>query len=300
MGISKYPSSVTMPNSSAGCSTVLDFLIKRFPRIKPDIWLQRIHDGKVQWEDKTSISEYSPYSPHKRILYYREAEQEPDIPFSETILYQDEQLLVVDKPHFMPVIPNGNYVRQSLIYRLRSNTGIDTLTPIHRIDRYTAGVVMFSINPETRGKYQMLFANGLVTKTYHAIATIPPNSDLATQQLPRQWLVENRIVSGDPWFRMTVTDGEINARTRIECIEVNNAKGLFHLYPLTGKTHQLRLHMSGLGMPLLNERYYPELHPESEDDFKQPLQLLAKRLEFIDPITAEPRDFCTCLNLTWQ
>ena len=299
MGISNYPSSVTLPKDNAGCSTVLEFLIKRFPRIKPEIWMQRIGDGKVQWEDKTSISEHSPYSPHKRVLYYREVEQEPDIPFSETILYQDDGLLVVDKPHFMPVIPNGNYVRQSLLYRLRSKTGIDTLTPIHRIDRCTAGIVMFSINPDTRGLYQMLFANGQVSKTYHAIANIPTNSDITTQQLPRQWLVENRIVSGDPWFRMSVTDGEINARTRIKCVAVKGVKGLFHLYPLTGKTHQLRLHMSGLNMPLLNERYYPELQPESADDCRKPLQLLAKRLEFIDPIAAETRCFNSLLSLDW-
>ncbi len=299
MGISNYPSSVTLPKNSAGCSTVLEFLMIRFPRITPDIWLQRIRDGKVQWEDKTAISEYSHYSPHKRVLYYREVEQEPDIPFPETIVYRDDKLLVVDKPHFMPVIPNGNYVRQSLLYRLRNKTGIDTLTPIHRIDRCTAGIVMFSINPDTRASYQMLFAKGQVTKTYHAIANIPTNSDLLTQQLPRQWLVENRIVRGDPWFRMSVSDGDINARTRIECIAVKNAKGLFHLYPLTGKTHQLRLHMSGLDMPLVNERYYPELKSEAADDFEQPLQLLAKRLEFIDPITDETRCFSSLMNLAW-
>ncbi len=299
MGMSNYPSSVTLPKNSTGCSTVLEFLIKKFSGIEPDIWLQRINDGKVQWEDKTPVSEHSPYSPHKRVLYYREVEHEPAIPFSETILYQDDKILVADKPHFMPVIPNGNYVRQSLLYRLRSNTGIDTLTPIHRIDRCTAGVVMFSINPDTRGLYQMLFANGQITKTYHAIANVATNLDLVTQQLPRQWLVENRIVRGDPWFRMTVGDGKINARTRIKCIAVKNTMGLFHLYPLTGKTHQLRLHMSGLDMPLLNERYYPGLQPESEDDFKQPLQLLAKRLEFVDPITAEARCFNSHMNLAW-
>jgi tRNA pseudouridine32 synthase / 23S rRNA pseudouridine746 synthase len=298
MGISNYPSAVTMPKDSAGCSSVLDFLIKKFPRIKPDIWLQRIRDGKVQWDDKTSVSEHSPYSPHRRVFYYREVEQEPVIPFSETILYQDDKLLVVDKPHFLPVTPNGNYVRQSLLYRLRSSTGIDTLTPIHRLDRWTAGVVMFTINPEMRGLYQMLFADGQVTKTYHAIAMISATPDIETQ-LPKEWLVANRIVRGDPRFRMTVTNGEINARTHIECVAVKNGKGLFHLYPLTGKTHQLRLHMSGLGMPILNERYYPELQPESADDFNQPLQLLAKQLEFIDPITAEPRCFSSHQNLVW-
>lgn len=288
-----------MPKDCACCSSVLDFLIKRFPGIKPDIWLQRIRDGKVLWDDKTRVSEHSPYSSHRRILYFREVEQEPIIPFYETILHQDDNLLVVDKPHFLPVTPNGKYVQQSLLYRLRTSTGIDTLTPIHRIDRWTAGVVMFSTNPATRGLYQMLFANCQVTKTYHAIARLPHYSSITADRLPQEWLVENRIVKGYPGFRMAVTSGKSNARTRIECVAVQDGKGLFHLHPFTGKTHQLRLHMSGLGMPLLNERYYPELQPESTDNFKQPLQLLAKRLEFIDPVTFKPRHFSSLLSLSW-
>ena len=288
-----------MPKDGAGCTRVLDFLFKRFPGISPDIWLQRVREGKVQWDDKTRISEQSPYSPHRRIFYYREVAQEPIIPFRETILYQDDNLLVVDKPHFLPVTPNGRYVKQCLLYRLRNSTRIDTLTPIHRLDRWTAGIVMFSTKPETRGLYQMMLANGQVTKTYHAIARIPVNSDMEPNHLPKEWIVENRIVRGNPAFRMAVANGEINARTRIECVATTDGKGLFHLYPLTGKTHQLRLHMSGLGMPLLNERYYPELQPESADDFNRPLQLLAKRLEFVDPITAETKTFNSLIDLAW-
>ncbi len=288
-----------MPKESAGCSSVLEFLIRRFPGITPNVWLQRIQDGKVLWDDKTTIAEDSAYIPQRRILYYREVEQEPPIPGNETILYQDENLLVADKPHFLPVIPNGIYVNQCLLYRLRERTGIDDLTPIHRIDRWTAGVVIFSTNPKTRSQYHDMFSQQQVTKLYHAVARIPSSLKHETSQLPREWLVENRLVKGNPRFRMAVGSGEINARSRIQCIAIRNGIGLFHLHPLTGKTHQLRLHMSGLGMPLLNERYYPELQPKSADDFDHPLQLLAKQLQFVDPITCRKMSFSSSRELAW-
>lgn len=288
-----------MPKDSSGCSSALEFLIRRFPGISPDTWLQRIRDGKVLWEDETPVIEHAAYAPHRRILYYREVEQEPNIPFQETILYQDENLLVADKPHFLPVTPNSVYVNQCLLYRLRKSTGMDDLTPIHRIDRWTAGIVMFSTNPKVRSKYHELFTHGLITKLYHGVARITTGLDLKSSDLPREWLVENRIVKGNPRFRMVVAPGEINARSHIQCITTKNGKGLFHLQPLTGKTHQLRLHMSGLGMPLLNERYYPELQPKSPDNFDHPLQLLAKHLEFIDPVTARPMSFSSARELSW-
>jgi len=299
MGISPYPSTVTMPKESAGCATVLDFLIMRFPRISPDTWLQRIQDGKIQWEDTTSIDQDTPYTPHGCILYYREVEQEPIIPFHETILYQDDNLLVADKPHFLPVTPNGIYVNQCLLYRLREQTGIRELTPIHRIDRWTAGIVMFSTTPKVRSIYQRMFAHGKVDKLYHGIARLSTSKNGLAAVPGQEWLVENRIVEGSPRFRMTVVPGGINARSQIRCIDTKSDKGLFHLHPLTGKTHQLRLHMSGIGMPLLNERYYPELKPQTPDDLDQPLQLLAKELEFIDPVTSEPRLFRSPQELTW-
>ncbi|MCP3671012.1 MAG: pseudouridine synthase [Gammaproteobacteria bacterium] len=299
MGISKYPSTVTMPKESAGCSSVLEFLIRRFPGITPSVWLQRIQDGKVLWDDNTTIAEDSAYMPQRRILYYREVEQEPPIPGNETILYQDENLLVADKPHFLPVIPNGIYVNQCLLYRLRKHTGMDDLTPIHRIDRWTAGVVIFSTNPKTRNQYHNMFSQGQVSKLYHGVARIPSSLKQETSKLPTEWQVENRLAKGKPRFRMEVRPGEVNARSRIKCIAVHNGMGMFHLHPLTGKTHQLRLHMSGLGMPLLNERYYPELQPKSADNFDQPLQLLAKQLQFIDPITSRKMSFSSSRDLVW-
>lgn len=258
-----------------------------------------MQNGKVQWEDTTPIDSDTLYTPHRRILYYREVEQEPQIPYQESILFQDENLLVADKPHFIPVTPNSRYVNQCLLYRLRNHTGIHDLAPIHRIDRWTAGVVMFSTSPKVRSIYQRMFAQGKVGKLYHGVAQLATGNKGQSAVPDQEWLVENRIVSGNPKFRMSVAPGKINARSQIRCIDTKSGMGLFHLQPLTGKTHQLRLHMSGLGMPLLNERYYPELLPQASDNFDQPLQLLAKELQFIDPITSKPRYFSSAQDLPW-
>lgn len=284
-----------MPADSGGCETVLEFLIQRFSRIDPAIWQQRVAEGKVHWEDGTVITEQTPYVPHKKVCYYREVENESVVPFQEEIIYQDENILVACKPHFLPVSPVGKYVRQTLVSRLIERTGIETLAPLHRIDRETAGLVMLAVNPETRNHYHRLFReDGLIRKTYRAVAHI---GDENRPEAGQNWKVENRMVQGDPWIRMTVVPGEINARSEMRCLEVYDKSALFELSPLTGKTHQLRVHMSGLGYPLVNDLFYPELQPEGSDDYDRPLQLLAHRLEFTDPVTGELRSFTSTRDL---
>jgi tRNA pseudouridine32 synthase/23S rRNA pseudouridine746 synthase len=179
------------------------------------------------------------------------------------------------------------------VNRLRANTGIADLVPIHRLDRETAGVVIFSVNKQTRGRYQNLFMQGKVEKTYHALAEVshPPQA--------HRWTVENRIVRGEPRFRMHTVPGAANARTDIHLMEVKGNRGLFSLQPITGKTHQLRLHMSGLGFPIINDRVYPELQPARDDDFEQPLQLLAKGIRFRDPVSGQDRAFQSERELFW-
>lgn len=299
MGRSQYPSTVTMPADNAGCATVLAFLIKKFPRIPEDVWCQRVAQGNVHWDDLQPVTACCAYAPKKRVFYYREVAEEPVIPFSEEIIYQDDELLVACKPHFLPVTPAGIYVRECLLNRLREKTGIDSLAPIHRIDRETAGLVLFSVNPETRADYHPLFANGQVKKTYLAIAPVPEQEDIAG----RDWLIENRIVEAEQWFRMTAAEGEfageVNARSMVRCLKVKGDRGLFQLSPITGKTHQLRVHMSGLGYPLLNDRLYPMLQPKSADNYDTPLQLLAHRLYFTDPLTGKERQFVSTRTLNW-
>jgi tRNA pseudouridine32 synthase/23S rRNA pseudouridine746 synthase len=293
MGIAKQPSVVTLPAAPAPYPSIVEFLCRAFPGISHDQWAQRLHEGKVLDDRGRPINADTPYSPSKRIFYFREVENEPVIPFAEQILFQDGEILVADKPNFLPVIPGGRYVEECLLNRLRAHTGIAGLAPLHRLDRETAGVVVFSVNPKTRGAYHGLFMRGRVEKIYHALAEVhqPP--------LENRWTVENRIVRGEPRFRMKIVPGAVNARSHIQMLEMKHNRGLFRLQPVTGKTHQLRLHMSGLGFGIINDRVYPDLQPERDDDFDRPLQLLAREIRFHDPVTGTDREFRSGRELLW-
>jgi len=293
MGISKTPSVVTLPDVAQPYPSILDFLVKSFPHISRSLWTARVLAGKVLDDNGIPISTETTYTPSRRIFYFREVESEPVIPFSETILFQDNELLVACKPHFLPVIPGGRFVNECLLNRLRARTGIADLTPLHRIDRETAGIVIFSVNKKTRGHYHELFMHGEVEKTYLALATLsqPPQAD--------QWAVENRIVRGEPRFRMQIVPGIVNARSGIHLLAVRANQARFRLHPVTGKTHQLRLHMSSLGFNIINDRVYPDLMPEQDDEFDRPLQLLAKTLRFRDPVNGQNREFSSARELAW-
>lgn len=293
MGISKHPSVVTMPQTGKPYPSILSFLCQRFPRISREVWQQRILEGKVLGEQARPITPDTEYTPLGRIFYFREVESEPRIPFAERIVHLDDHILVACKPHFLPVTPGGRYVDQCLLNRLRAETGIPELETLHRIDRETAGLVLFSVNKESRGAYGKLFLNGRVEKSYQAVAACQPC------QKTGAWEVENRIEPGEPWFRMKIAPGAVNARSTIRLEEVRATRARFELKPHTGKTHQLRIHMSGLGFGILNDRLYPELQPESADDFDSPLQLLARSLRFRDPLSGKNREFVSERRLLW-
>ncbi|MCO4757191.1 MAG: pseudouridine synthase [Oceanospirillaceae bacterium] len=295
MGRSVYPSTAVTPTQNTDQHvTVLAFLVARFPQIPEEVWCERMRQGYVHWEDNSLIDEHTPFKINAKVLYYRDVPDEPVIPFDETVIFQDHELLVACKPHFLPVTPGGVYVEQCLLNRLRQQTGIKALTPIHRIDRDTAGLVMFSVNPETRGSYQQMFAQGTVKKTYHAVAACDDDSLVG-----RQWLIENRMEKAEQWFRMAIKDGDINARSTVSCLMVQSGRALFELSPLTGKTHQLRVHMDSLGYPLENDRLYPVALPQAADDYSKPLQLLAREVAFTDPVTGKPRHFISTRELSW-
>lgn len=293
MGISLHASTVTMPKAEKPYPSILAFLCGKFPAITRATWIERISDGKVLDEDKLPITVDTEYVPQKRIYYFREVSAEPSIPFVEKILFFDDEILVACKPHFLPVTPGGRYVEECLLGRLRRSTGIEDLAPLHRIDRETAGLVLFSVNRKSRGLYGSLFMNGLVDKTYQAIAACRPD------QKPASWSIENRIERGTPWFRMETAPGTVNARSAINLVDVRGDRALFTLHPHTGKTHQLRIHMSGLGFGILNDRYYPVLQDEREDDFGTPLQLLAQKLRFNDPLSGKNCEFESGRELLW-
>jgi tRNA pseudouridine32 synthase/23S rRNA pseudouridine746 synthase len=296
MSISKYPSKLTLPQINPGVTSVLEYLYGKFPDIDPKVWQQRAADGKVHWHDGTLITAESPYQAQQRVYYYREVESESAIPFEEKIIFQDEHILVAYKPHFLAVMPGGVYVNECLQNRLRHKTGKENLQALHRLDRVTAGLVLFSVNPETRHLYHDLFATRKMHKTYQAIAKVNPEEHLCGQQ----WEIKNHLAASEPRFLMQVIDGEPNSHSVIRCLRQSNEKALFELEPITGKTHQLRVHMQTLGWPILHDKYYPELQPKSADIYSQPLQLLAKELRFIDPVTQLPRAFSSNTDLEFE
>jgi tRNA pseudouridine32 synthase/23S rRNA pseudouridine746 synthase len=293
MGMSNHPSVVTMPEIEHPYPSILDFLSGRFPGISRATWETRIFEGKIHDEQGELITLQTEYIPRNRIFYFREVTNEPHIPFTEKILFMDDNILVACKPHFLPVTPGGKYVEECLLNRLRRRTGIEELAPLHRIDRETAGLVLFSVNKKSRGSYGTLFMNGSVDKSYQAIASCRPTQEPAT------WTIENKIERGEPWFRMKTAPGRSNAHSIINLVEAKGEKARFILQPLTGKTHQLRLHMSGLGFGILNDRYYPYLQDEREDDFETPLQLIAQELRFRDPLSGHLREFTSDRQLLW-
>jgi tRNA pseudouridine32 synthase/23S rRNA pseudouridine746 synthase len=245
-------------------------------------------DGKVHWHDGSLISASCAFSPQQRVYYYREVDSEPVIPFTEKIIFQDELIVVAYKPHFLPVTPGGGYVEECLQNRLRNRIGNQQLQAVHRIDKATAGLVLFSVKPDSRQHYHNLFEAHKVSKTYQAVACTNTNPPAINQQ----WEIKNRLEKTGTRFLMHIVEGLANSHSRIRCLQCSADKALFELNPITGKTHQLRLHMQSLGWPILHDTYYPQLlQPLKPDDFSKPLQLLAQKLEFTDPITQEKRSF---------
>lgn len=282
-----------MPPAVRPYPSILAFLWERFPAVTREIWAQRIAAGKVLDENGQRLTLATEYAPLRRIFYFREVFNEQRIPFAEKIIFRDDDILVACKPHFLPVTPGGRYVDECLLNRLRSSTGIEDLVPLHRIDRGTAGLVLFSVNKKSRGDYGRLFLNRLIEKTYQAVAACKPQQETAS------WQVDTRIERGEPGFRMKTAPGRVNASSAIKLVEVKGELARFTLIPHTGKTHQLRIHMSGIGFAILNDRYYPELLAESVDDFTAPLQLLAQRLCFKDPLSGKSREFRSDRELLW-
>ncbi len=262
----------------------LAYLLARFADVTEATWRDRMARREVIDGSGVVLGPDSPLRRGLRVWYYRELDDETPIPFEEQILYRDEHLLVVDKPHFLPTTPGGRFLHQSLLVRLKHKLGEEQLIPIHRLDRETAGVVLFSLRLETRGAYQSLFQQRSVEKVYEAIAPAMPG-----RQFP--FMHRSRMVDGTPFFRMEEAPGEPNSETLVDVIEEREEGVLYRLQPRTGRKHQLRVHMASLGAPILNDAFYPEALPIKEDDFDNPLKLLARAIAFDDPLSGERRRF---------
>ncbi|MBI2380215.1 MAG: pseudouridine synthase [Gammaproteobacteria bacterium] len=267
-----------------------DYLVEAFPRVAADVLRARLVRGDIVDENGLALGPEAPFRGGVCLWYYRELEAEALVPFEARILYRDEHILVADKPHFLPVAPAGKFLRETLLVRLRQETGLNELVPLHRIDRETAGLVLFSLNPESRGLFGPLFAERKIEKTYEAL-TRPGNG----REIPE--IYRSRMAAGEPFFRMQEIPGEPNTETRLDILERGEGHWHYRLKPTTGKKHQLRVHLAALGTPILNDRFYPELQDDAEDDYSAPLQLLAKSLRFRCPVSGRELEFQSRMRL---
>ena len=277
-----------------GAPHLLDFLALRMPGVSRSEWAERLAQGLVLHGDGQTALPDESCQPGQRLYYYRHLADEPVLPFQAQVLFEDEHLLVVDKPHFIPVTPTGRYVQQSLLVQLKRQTRCADLVPLHRIDRETAGLVLFGKRLQDRDAYHALFRDHLIHKTYHAVAAHAPHLQL---QLPLVYA--SRLVPGEPFFRTQEVHGPANSETRVALLHTNGQRALYALEPISGKRHQLRVHMNALGIPIDGDLFYPSVlrGPDAPEDFSQPLQLLAQSVRFTDPITGQTRKWASGLRL---
>jgi tRNA pseudouridine32 synthase/23S rRNA pseudouridine746 synthase len=279
---------------------LIDHLSERLPRIGRAEWTERMQAGHVLGEDGQPLPAHAPYVGGARVYYWRELPHEAPIPFEATVLWQDDHLVVADKPHFLPVTPGGRYVRETLLVRLKAQLDWPDLSPLHRIDRETAGLVLLCKRPQERDAYQSLFRQRRVDKVYEAVA--PWREDLHFPLTRRSHLLEDEAA----FYRMREARPDEglapNSETRIECLCQQGPRALYRLYPVSGKRHQLRVHMLGLGLPLEGDQFYPMVRrgPDEAEDFAQPLQLLARGIAFTDPVTGQARHFESARQLSLQ
>jgi len=265
-------------------ATVLEALAAHFASVSHHEWQQRFARALVLDAQGQPLAAEARYREGALIHYYREVQAEAPIPFTETVLHVDAHLVVADKPHFLPVTPAGAHVEETLLARLIRRLDNPALVPLHRIDRETAGLVLFSADPASRAAYQALFRERRIEKRYEAIAPALPQLDFPHTR-------QSRIVEGEPFFRMQEVAGAANSETLIKVLERGASHWRYALEPLTGKKHQLRLHMAALGAGIAHDALYPALQAQAEGRYDRPLQLLAQQLRFTDPCTGEARCF---------
>ncbi|MEV0293153.1 RluA family pseudouridine synthase [Nocardia sp. NPDC050710] len=282
------PARLRLPEDGAW-ATIRDHLVERLPRVDPARIDELLRAGAIV-DLAGPIPPDAPYVPGGAVWFHRDLPEETDVPFEIGIVHRDDDLLVIDKPHFLATIPRGQHIRQTALVRLRHELDLPDLIPAHRLDRVTAGLVLFVINPARRGAYQTMFHRRTVRKEYEAIAPYDP-----ALELPRT--VRSRIIKEKQVLAAQEVEGEPNAETVVELLEHRDGLGRYRLRPSTGRTHQLRLHMNSLGVPILGDDFYPVLTDKPVNDFTRPLQLLAAALEFTDPVSGESRRFETVRTL---
>lgn len=271
-------------------------MVERFFHLDPAYLLERFDRGEVVTIDGSSVDRDTPLGDAEFVWYYREPPLETHIPFEIEILHQDRDLVVIDKPHFLPSTPAGRYVQNSALVRLRRLLDNPDLAPVHRLDRATAGLLMFAARPATRGAYQTMFQRREIEKVYEAVSARP--QDWSDDHLPRT--VQLHIEKLRAQVCVAVDDDrEPNSETLIEMLDADEQVVRTLLHPHTGKMHQLRVHLASIGLGILHDNLYPILTDEKPDDHDRPLQLLARELRFIDPLSGEQREFVSRRSLRY-
>lgn len=311
----------TAPNNAAP-ATIADYLIARFYPNDPQIIHARFNTGEVRLDDGTILTGDSPYMPGERIWYFRELADEPQLPSDMPVLYEDEHVLAIDKPHFLPTTPRGSYIAQTALTKLRVREQNPLLIPIHRLDRPTAGVLLFAKTVDARRPFQMMFQHRQVSKTYRAVAPVPADAATTEQALSAEGLqvrshiqkIRDQLQVQQLSEQECAAQGvEPNTLTTVKILrtftpsaqavegwraEPNREWALYDLAPHTGKTHQLRAHLNMLSSPILGDVLYPQVLPDAPDRPEYPLQLLAYSLHFEHPITGERVDLYSGRSLT--
>lgn len=286
------PSRLRLPENGRW-ATVAEYLLDRFPDDVRRV-SEKIRAGEVVGGDGIAITTDTPYRARSFVYLYRDPPVESRVPFDIEILHRDDRLLVVDKPHFLATTPRGSWITETALVRLRRELDLPELSPVHRLDRLTAGVLVFTVRREARRAYQMMFDQRLVEKEYEAVA--PHSPDLT---FPRE--VSSRILKEPGVLQAREVPGPVNALTQIELLDTDGDIARYRLRPRTGKTHQLRVHMNSLGIPILGDNLYPEVYEVAPQDYSNPLQLLAVAIEFDDPITGRRTRFASRRNLAaWR
>jgi tRNA pseudouridine32 synthase/23S rRNA pseudouridine746 synthase len=242
-------------------------------------------DERFVYDDLRPVRDDDPYAPYTFVWFHRDLRDEPEVPGSLRVIHRDERLVVIDKPAFLSAIPRGDHVVQSVVVRLRAELGLPELSTLHRLDRVTSGVLMLATEQRWRAPYQRLFERGAVRKTYRALA--PWRADLELPITVRNHIAKER----GAWRAEVVPDAPVNAETAVDVESRDGELAIYRLSPRTGRTHQLRLHLYGLGIPIVDDPLYPVVREVSVDDFSRPLQLLASELSFTDPVDGTERSF---------
>ncbi|MEU4106300.1 RluA family pseudouridine synthase [Streptomyces tanashiensis] len=286
------PVRVRLPEDpEGGWATVREYLAGRYgAAVGAGRVEEMLRDGRFVGVDGP-VGADEPYVAGRYLWFHRDFPAETPVPFEVAVVHRDERIVVADKPHFLATMPRGRHVTETALARLRRDLGLPFLQPAHRLDRLTAGLVLFVVRPEDRGAYQTLFRDRAVRKEYEAVAPYDPAVELPVT-------VRSRIEKERGVMAAREVPGEPNAESRIELVEHAGGLGRYRLAPVTGRTHQLRVHMNALGLPILDDPVYPVVREDGPEDFSRPLRLLARTLEFTDPFTGDARSFGSRLRLS--